>query len=358
MDIQERAPKSLEFLLELRFMSEVPRELERIGRYRVLRQLGSGGMGVVYAARDPDLDREVAVKLLRPDRMGPGAGEKLRFEAQAAAKLAHPNVVAIHDIGQHDGRVYIAMELVNGPSLQQWVESDARPWREILSMFFQAGMGLAAAHDAGLIHRDFKPGNVLVADRRARVVDFGLARARDLHAVEDGLSGTFPLSLWLDDATLVNQGRTIELQEVTSELQGPSLDPIGETTTTTSNLLVSQPTASNSGVATMELAGTPAYMAPELYIGGQADARSDQFAWCVSLYEALYGERPFTGVTLGELAQAALAGVVASPPSRSRIPIWMRHILLKGLSRDPAARHASMKSMLASIAFTARIMWD
>src|SRR5690606_31112656 len=142
---------------------------------------GHGGMGVVYAAYDPELDRELAVKLLRPERLRgnpEAARQHLRREAQIAAKLSHPNVVSIFDVGHHDdGGLYVAMELVAGPSLRDWSRAAVRPWREVMPMFFQAGVGLSAAHDAGLIHRDFNPATVLVGpDRRARVVDFGLAR--------------------------------------------------------------------------------------------------------------------------------------------------------------------------------------
>ena len=151
----------------------------QIGRYRVEGQLGEGGVGMVFAAHDPELGRRVAVKLLRPDRLGSdplAAGERLREEAQAMAQLAHPNVATVYDVGEHDGGVYIAMELVEGQSLREWLDQMVRPWKEVLSMYFQAGRGLAAAHDAGMIHRDFKPANVLVGrDGRARVVDFGLA---------------------------------------------------------------------------------------------------------------------------------------------------------------------------------------
>ena len=152
-------------------------EPSHIGRYRIEGPLGAGGVGLVFAAFDPVLGRRVAVKLLRSDRPGmAAAGDRLREEAQAMARLAHPNVVTVYDVGEHEGGVYIAMELVEGLSLRDWLAETARPWREVLGAYFQAGRGLAAAHDAGLVHRDFTPANVLMGrDGRVRVVDFGLA---------------------------------------------------------------------------------------------------------------------------------------------------------------------------------------
>ncbi len=153
-----------------------------VGRYVVLDRIGAGGMGVVYAAYDPELDRRVALKLLRPDRFGGDAGRlRLLREAQALARLTHPNVVAVYDVGTFGDRVFVAMELVEGETLRQWLRAEPRsprPWREVLERFLPAGRGLAAAHAAGLVHRDFKPENVLLGrDGRARVVDFGLAKA-------------------------------------------------------------------------------------------------------------------------------------------------------------------------------------
>jgi len=147
-----------------------PRELVRVGRFELRARLGAGGLGVVYAAHDPELDRDVAIKLLRRDDR-----EQLLVEARAMAKLAHPNVVAVHEIGVHDGRVFVAMERVVGATARMWLQTP-RGWRDIVSLYLQAGRGLASAHAAGIVHRDFKPDNVLVGDDgRARVTDFGLA---------------------------------------------------------------------------------------------------------------------------------------------------------------------------------------
>ncbi|HLL81490.1 MAG TPA: protein kinase [Longimicrobium sp.] len=154
----------------------------RVGRYVILEQIGSGGMGVVYAAMDPELDRKVALKLLRSTgNDAPGAPSEARVrllrEAQAMARLSHPNVITIHDVGSHFSQVYLAMELVQGTTLTEWLRAK-RTWREVVRVFCKAGQGLAAAHQAGLVHRDFKPDNVLVGDDGSvHVMDFGLARA-------------------------------------------------------------------------------------------------------------------------------------------------------------------------------------
>jgi tetratricopeptide (TPR) repeat protein/predicted Ser/Thr protein kinase len=212
-----------------------------LGRYVVIEPLGSGGMGVVYAAFDPELDRRVALKLIRPEvSVRADARTRLVREAQAMARLAHPNVVPVHDVGTHGAQVFLAMELVRGPTLRAWLAAGPRSWREIVEAFVQAGRGLAAAHDAGIVHRDFKPENVLIGDdRRARVVDFGLARP------------------------------------------GGAADPV-------------TPPPGDAGPITRTGAvlGTPAYMAPEQRLGRSVDARSDQYSFCVALNEALRSGRP------------------------------------------------------------------
>ncbi|MEM6991260.1 MAG: serine/threonine-protein kinase, partial [Myxococcota bacterium] len=148
----------------------------RIGRFEVLERLGKGGMGVVFAARDPELSREVAIKVLSSDLSTPSHQARLRVEAQAMAKLNHPNVATVYEVGEHEGRLFVAMELIDGPSLRQWGTEGPRPWREVLEVYLQAGDGLVAAHAAGLVHRDFKPDNAMIGpDARVRVLDFGLA---------------------------------------------------------------------------------------------------------------------------------------------------------------------------------------
>ncbi len=227
-----------------------------VGRYVVLDVLGEGGMGVVYRAFDPELDRMVAVKLLqaKPGGSQSAAGGQawLLREAQALARLSHPNVVAVHDVGSLPGdQVFVAMELVAGKTLREWLKTP-RSWRDVMPIMLEAGAGLVAAHHAHLIHRDFKPDNVIVGeDGRARVMDFGLARLRP------------------DDAEPTPASRS-------SDLQIESRSPL------TAELTIAG-----------TVVGTPAYMAPELYRGEGAGARSDQFAFGVALYEALFRARPY-----------------------------------------------------------------
>ncbi|MDC0718663.1 protein kinase domain-containing protein [Nannocystis bainbridge] len=286
---------------------EPPRELPgRIGRFTILRELGAGGMGVVYAAYDEQLDRKVAIKLLR------GAGDlatsqghaRLLREAQALARLSHPHVVAVYEVGSFSEHVFLAMEYVQGASLRGWLEAAPRPWHEVLRVFTQAGRGLAAAHAAGLVHRDFKPDNAIVGDDgRVRVLDFGLARA--------------PI---------------VEASEPAAE----------EPTATTGRVtLGSQLTVAGAVV------GTPAYIAPELYMRLPADPRSDQFAFCVALWEAIYGQRPFRGATLQALALAICEGQPVPPPPGRRVPAWLHAALVRGLDPDPARRFATMDALLA-----------
>ncbi len=262
----------------------------KLGRFVIEGVLGQGGMGVVYAATDPELARKVAVKLVRT-KNSRDAQERLLREAQAMARLQHPNVVAIYDVGTFQRRVFLAMELVEGENLRLWLKKE-RSWRDIVRVFSAAGAGLAAAHAAGVVHRDFKPDNVLV-DRagRARVTDFGLARNADDH------------------------------------------EPTGEPTSSSPDRLGSELTQAGTVV------GTPGYMAPEQRGEGRNDARTDQFAFCVSLYEALYGQRPFP----------ADSWDMRPPPAVSRVPARIRRIVLRGLARDPDARWPSMAALLAAL---------
>jgi hypothetical protein len=248
-----------------------------VGRYVVLEPVGAGGMGVVYAAYDPKLDRKVALKLVRPDRGGaqPADVRQLRLlrEAQALARLAHPNVVSVHDTGSFLDQVFLAMEFVDGGTVRDWLRASPRTWRETLHLFLQAGRGLAAAHAAGLVHRDFKPDNVLIGrDGRVKVTDFGLAA------------------------------------------DAPAPAPL--------------PAVGSTGVGLVP--GTPGYQAPEVLAGGPADARGDQFAFCVSLHEALYGVRPS-----GD-----------GPPRDTKVPAWVRRVLLRGLSAATGERYPSMDALL------------
>jgi hypothetical protein len=273
---------------------------EVLGRYQVARLLGAGGMGAVYAARDTQLERQVALKVIHPARLeglpeAEARGRVLR-EAQAMARLSHPNVVAVFDIGEQAERVWMAMELSDGVTLDRWLAAGGHSPREVLRVFAEAGAGLAAAHRAGIVHRDFKPQNVLVDQAgRVRVTDFGLAR--------EGWEGT----------GVVAAGELAGLSELT-----------------------------RTGV----LVGTPSYMAPEQFLG-RADVRSDQFAFCVALYEALAGRRPFGGETLVALRQAIERGQLGDRPRGVPRRVWP--VLVRGLSSDPAARFESLEAVLASL---------
>ncbi|WP_434418236.1 tetratricopeptide repeat protein [Nannocystis pusilla] len=279
-----------------------------VGRYVVLSLLGTGGMGAVYAAHDPELDRKVALKLLRSDA-GPGEAARMIREARALARLAHPNVVAVHDVGVvgegEEAEVFIAMEFVDGVTLRTWLRQRPRSLREIVEVFAAAARGLAAAHKVDLVHRDFKPDNVMVdGDGRVRVMDFGLARA--------GLGG---LS------------------------REPSLP--GDLRASATDVRLTR--------AGTRL-GTPAYMAPEQWQDDEVDARTDQFALCVALWEALYGERPFRGESVHELMFAVTEGPLArAPEGKRRAPAWLGKVLERGLSRSPSRRFASMDALLAEL---------
>jgi tetratricopeptide (TPR) repeat protein/predicted Ser/Thr protein kinase len=294
-----------------------PTILERgtcVGRYVMLDRLGQGGMGVVYRAYDPDLDRSVALKLLygKTDSHWDARRERLLREAQALAKLQHPNVIAVHDVGTFDGDVFIAMELVDGASLQQWLRASTRSRKEILDVFLSAGEGLAAAHRAGLVHRDFKPDNVIVGkDGRVRVLDFGLARA-----AEGSISGVL----------------TPAPDPSTPHMSTPH--PLPD-----ANLLATPLTRADA------IVGTPRYMSPEQARGRTTDIRADQFSFCVALYQALYGSLPFAS----DSGKGPRAWQVEEPPEGATVPRWLRQVLLRGLAEQPADRYPSMQELLTGL---------
>jgi tetratricopeptide (TPR) repeat protein len=258
----------------------------RVGRFSVLERIGSGGMAVVYAAYDPELDRKVALKLVPLGSVSDdpeAAREALVAEARTAAQLDHPNVVSVFDAGVHEDHVYIAMEFVAGESLAEWLGGDPA-WDDVVDVFVQVGRGLAAAHAAGIVHRDVKPSNIMLGrdatgELRARLVDFGIARPAD--------------------------------------------DAGGS-------------------------AGTPGYMAPEQYRGEATGPRTDQFGYCASLWEALYGERPFGR----EASVDALLDTIERGPDptssspRKGVPEWVREVVAGGLRSDPNRRHASMGAIV------------
>ncbi len=264
----------------------------KLGRYTIVRPLGRGGMGAVLEADDPELGRRVAIKVLRDDRLDPKFAEDLRREAQALARLVHPNVVTVHDVGIADGQVFVVMQLVTGDSIDRWLRARGARTSEIVAAFRQAGRGLSAAHAAKLVHCDFKPGNVLVdRDGVVRVTDFGLVRI------------------------------------------GAELDH------------------SDSGKS-MPIAGTPAYMAPEQF-DGIATAESDQYAFCVALWELLAGERPFADTSLDTNFGTR---VLRPLPRGIRIPKYISRALVRGLATDPAQRFPSMDVLVEALA-TPRRGW-
>ncbi len=268
-----------------------------LGRFQLQEKLGAGAMGVVWRAHDPKLGRDVALKLLR--HADESLTERLVREARSMAQVNHPNVVTVFEVGEASGQAFIAMELVVGVSLRKWQTSAKRTVPEIVEHYLAAAAGLAAAHARGIIHRDFKPDNVLVgADGRVRVTDFGLAAAKP--------------------------GETGKL----------SAQAIADVNLTTSGSVL----------------GTPAYMAPEQFVGGNVDPRTDQFNFCVALYEALYGERPFEGRTFEELGESVSEGKVKPPPAGSHVSGTLRALVLEGLSVAPGDRFPNMDALIVELA--------
>ncbi|HEY6034820.1 MAG TPA: serine/threonine-protein kinase [Kofleriaceae bacterium] len=264
-------------------------EPERIDRYTIAKRIGAGAMGTVYEAHDPELDRKVAIKVLR----GAGSAERLRREAQMLAKLHHPNVVAVHDAGEHEGRTFVAMALVDGETLRAWMGRE-HTVDEIVRVIRDAGRGLAAAHAAGVIHRDLKPDNIFIArDGSVLVGDFGLAFVDGERG--EASSGDGPVEL-----------------------------------TQTGMVL-----------------GTPAYMAPE-HAAGAPTAASDQFSLCVTAWEALYGARPFAGATFAEVQQAIANGEPVE--GKRAVPARIRAALERGLRAKPEDRWSSLAELDAALA--------
>ena len=278
-----------------------------VGRFHILDLLGAGGMGVVFAAYDPQLDRKVAIKLLRTRGLTAVRREReatrLLAEARSMAQLSHPNVVTVYEAGTIEQQVFIAMEYVPGRTLRDWLAEQKRSKPEIVDAFIKAGRGLAAGHHAGLIHRDFKPENVLVGhDGRVRVIDFGLARPSRAAAETPTADGD---------------------------------EPNGNQSFAPSQL-------STAG----SLFGTPLYMAPEQHEKGDLDARTDQFAFCIALYEALHGTLPFPATSYSELASAVIEGRVTPPEPSPDIPARVVEALLRGLKPEPDDRWSSMDELL------------
>ncbi|MCA9650308.1 MAG: protein kinase, partial [Myxococcales bacterium] len=263
---------------------------DHLGRYRLVRKLGEGGMGVVHLAHDDQLDRPVALKILRPG--GNGDSRRLLREARSMARLSHPHIAAVYDVGTEGQDVYVAMEFVEGPTLRSWLDGSP-PWPQRFDVLVQAARGLTAAHAAGVTHRDFKPDNVIVGtDGRARVLDFGLAKLAPRTA-----------------------GRT------------------DESTDTQWGAIV----------------GTPRYMAPEQLRTQPAGPEADQFAFCVTAYEVAYGRRPFAGEVFADVAVSVLTQPPAEPPADAEVPEALWPVLRQGLQVDPAQRYQSMQALTEAL---------
>lgn len=283
---------------------------EQLGRYVIGEPLGQGGMGQVFRARDPDLNRDVAIKVLhaRDDGTDPATQlqQRLLREAQAMAKLSHPNLAVVHDVGASSGQVFLAMELLDGGTLKQWLKDPNRTWRERLEAFVAAGRGLAAAHEAGVIHRDFKPDNVLVSSTgQVKVVDFGLARA----------------------------------------VEGPLASPPPSVTATPRPERSGDDVLATPLTMTGAVMGTPAYMSPEQHRGEAATHASDQFSFAVSVFEALYGERPYQGDNVAEIAAAIDRGDLPDTP-HADIPASLRAALERALRSRPGDRYPNISELL------------
>jgi serine/threonine protein kinase/tetratricopeptide (TPR) repeat protein len=335
---------------------------DQVGRYIVIALVGRGGMGEVYAAYDPELDRKIALKLLRADREGPEGRTRILREAQAIAKLSHPNVVGVYDVGTHGDGVFIAMEFVEGQTVAAWIADERPSWREILAAFVAAGRGLQAAHEAGIIHRDFKPENVLIGrDGKVRVADFGLARLIDddagagagRPAEQPPLASAHPPDA--DTIPLSTEADTLRLRP--AEGGRPARDPgrDGEPPDGAPPSPSPSPSAAHPSVHFLNVAitragvvvGTPVYMAPEHLADLPLDARSDQFSYCVALYGALYGVRPFSDSAPARQAEILANEVRAPPPSP--VPGWVRRAIARGLRARPDERWPAMGALLSAL---------
>jgi serine/threonine protein kinase len=323
---------------------------ETIGRYIVLECLGVGGMGVIYSAWDPKLDRKLAIKIVRDrhGRLGSTRGRaRLLREGQALARLRHPNVISVHDVGTHEGRVFMAMEFVEGETLHRWLLRSPKPGLEqLIDVFLQIGRGLAAAHRAGLVHRDVKPDNVMLGDDgRVLVLDFGIAR--------EGLIG--------DDVEDVGEPTEVEGEPAAEPADEPDNETLIEIPEPEEPEEPEQPVELGVPLELHEdhaplahltragaVMGTPAYMSPEQHRGLRLDARSDQFSFCVAMWEALNGDKPFGEGGREKLLARMRTGQLR--PFRNReVPRRIAVALRRGLSWSPDARFATMEALLEAL---------
>jgi len=302
---------------------------KQFGRFVLVERLGAGAMGEVYLAEDTELGRLVALKRILnlakgDDEVAKRRQQRMVREARALAKIDHPNVVRVYDVQKERGELYISMEYVKGETLKSWLAAQTRSLEAVLEVFVQAGRGLSAAHAVDLVHRDFKPDNALVGeDGRVRVVDFGLARADTDEAADE------------IDASLEDGSLGFPAFESTGKSGG--------------NSAATDPKLRLRLTRTGAMMGTPAYMAPEQLFRATVDHRSDQFAYCVALHEAVYGVRPFEGNNVYELAEAMMSDRLVSASGPRTVPRWLHEAIMRGLSRDPKARFDSMGDLLAAI---------
>lgn len=307
--------------------ANAPRRGDQIGHFTIIDELGAGGMGVVYAAYDIELNRKVAIKLLRiaPEQDQSIGRARLMREAQAMAQVDHTNVVTVFEVGKHGGDVYIAMEFIDGETFGDWrTRTDAR-WTEIVDTLAQAARGLAAAHAEGLVHRDFKPDNVMVGrDGRVRVMDFGLVRSDD----EAGPNSASDADGDLEPEVPGADARLDELVPHHGALAA---------------------TVSAGLTKAGSIVGTPAYMAPEQFKREPTDARTDQFSFCVTLWEALFNERPFKGDSFLTLGMHVTEGKRKPVPKGTGVPAWLVRLCERGLSTDGGERFESMQALLGAI---------
>ena len=282
---------------------------ERIGgRYTVLRMVGRGGMGTVYEAHDESLGRKVAIKVLRADLIEPEQRQehssRLLREARLLAAIYHPHVLNVYDVGVWREQVFMAVQFIEGTTLRDWLKRQSPPWRQILDIYLKVGGGLAEAHKLGLVHRDIKPGNVMMEHTgRPWLVDFGLACAI---------------------------GGEVRLMDSIA-MEGLSDDLLASTVTHTGTVM-----------------GTPAYMAPEQHLGQDTDERTDQFSFCAALFESLYGRRAFAGHNRQEVKDAVCAGQIRQRPE-GPIPADVYNVLARGMARQPDARYPSLPMLLDAL---------
>jgi len=306
-----------------------------LGRYVVLGELGRGGMSVVYAAYDPELDRRVALKVVRADQLSATHRARLHREAQALARLSHPSVVTVFDVGDLATDTFVAMELVEGTSLRDWIRQP-RTWREVVRVVIAAGRGLAAAHAAGIVHRDVKPDNIMISPTGAvKLVDFGLARDLGDKSIDS-----------VDSGQLISEDPIAPPEESVSPSSSGSMGTAKPLEAITQHGFI---------------VGTPAYMPPEQRSRKpEADERSDQFSLCATLYEALYRQRPFATskrevldrqqmLTVSETPGIDTRTLAAPPPKDADVPAWLQKVVTRGLAVDPRQRYPSVDALLADL---------